>query len=113
MGFGTMNGPDGRPFKTRDGGTVKLVDLLDEAENGLYAGAGKEPAAGRRRTTHHRPLGGHRRSEIRRPVEEPQQRLHLQFRTDAQLRRQHRPYLLYAYTRVASVFRKAGLEMAR
>ena len=48
MGFGTMNGPDGRPFKTRDGGTVKLVvDLLDEAEaTGLCAGAGKEPAAG-------------------------------------------------------------------
>ncbi|MCL7462788.1 arginine--tRNA ligase [Pseudomonas sp. NW5] len=32
MGFGTMNGADGRPFKTRDGGTVKLIDLLDEAE---------------------------------------------------------------------------------
>ena len=33
MGFGTMNGPDGRPFKTRDGGVVKLIDLLDEAES--------------------------------------------------------------------------------
>src|SRR5690606_6614045 len=32
MGFGTMNGADGKPFKTRDGGTVKLIDLLDEAE---------------------------------------------------------------------------------
>ncbi|RYA88398.1 arginine--tRNA ligase, partial [Enterobacter cloacae complex sp. 743-2DZ2F-22B] len=32
MGFGTMNGADGRPFKTRDGGTVKLIDLLEEAE---------------------------------------------------------------------------------
>ncbi|MCB1757662.1 MAG: arginine--tRNA ligase, partial [Gammaproteobacteria bacterium] len=32
MGFGTMNGPDGKPFKTRDGGTVKLIDLLNEAE---------------------------------------------------------------------------------
>ncbi len=36
MGFGTMNGADGRPFKTRDGGTVKLVDLLDEAEERAY-----------------------------------------------------------------------------
>ena len=36
MGFGTMNGPDGRPFKTRDGGTVKLIDLLDEAEQRAY-----------------------------------------------------------------------------
>ena len=28
---GTINGPDGRPFKTRAGGTVRLADLLDEA----------------------------------------------------------------------------------
>ncbi|RYV03479.1 arginine--tRNA ligase [Shewanella sp. OPT22] len=31
LGFGTMNGEDGRPFKTRSGGVVKLADLLDEA----------------------------------------------------------------------------------
>jgi len=29
--FGTMLGEDGKPFKTRSGGTVKLKDLLDEA----------------------------------------------------------------------------------
>lgn len=29
--FGMMLGSDGKPFKTRSGGTVKLVDLLDEA----------------------------------------------------------------------------------
>ena len=28
-GFGTMNGPDGKPFKTRDGGVMPLKDLLD------------------------------------------------------------------------------------
>jgi arginyl-tRNA synthetase len=28
---GTINGPDGKPFKTRAGGTVRLADLLDEA----------------------------------------------------------------------------------
>ncbi len=32
VAFGTMMGPDNRPFKTREGGTVKLMDLLDEAE---------------------------------------------------------------------------------
>ena len=31
IGFGTMMGKDGKPFKTRSGDTVKLVDLLDEA----------------------------------------------------------------------------------
>lgn len=28
-GFGTMNGPDGKPFKTRDGGVMPLKDLLN------------------------------------------------------------------------------------
>ncbi len=31
VGFGTMMGDNGKPFKTRDGGTVKLMALLDEA----------------------------------------------------------------------------------
>jgi arginyl-tRNA synthetase len=28
LGFGTMNGPDGKPFKTRAGGVLKLHDLI-------------------------------------------------------------------------------------
>jgi arginyl-tRNA synthetase len=32
VAFGTMMGAGGKPFKTREGGTVKLMDLLDEAE---------------------------------------------------------------------------------
>ncbi len=31
IAFGTMMDKEGKPFKTRDGGTVKLIDLLDEA----------------------------------------------------------------------------------
>jgi len=31
VAFGTMMDKSGKPFKTRDGGTVKLIDLLDEA----------------------------------------------------------------------------------
>jgi arginyl-tRNA synthetase len=29
IGFGTMNGPDGKPFKTREGGVVRLADVID------------------------------------------------------------------------------------
>ncbi|GLP97425.1 arginine--tRNA ligase [Paraferrimonas sedimenticola] len=36
MGFGTMNGEDGKPFKTRSGDTVKLIDLLNEAEQRAF-----------------------------------------------------------------------------
>ena len=33
IAFGMMLDKSGRPFKTRDGGTVKLIDLIDEAVN--------------------------------------------------------------------------------
>lgn len=33
IGFGTVNGKDGKPFKTRSGGTMKLSELLDTVES--------------------------------------------------------------------------------
>ena len=33
IGFGTMNGKDGRPFKTRDGGIMSIRELMKEVEN--------------------------------------------------------------------------------
>jgi arginyl-tRNA synthetase len=35
--FGTMNGADGRPFRTRAGGIVKLADVLDLVDNAARA----------------------------------------------------------------------------
>lgn len=32
LGFGTMNGPDNKPFKTRDGGVLRLSYLLDDVK---------------------------------------------------------------------------------
>jgi arginyl-tRNA synthetase len=41
IGFGTVNGPDGKPFKTREGGVLRLADLnamaLEEADRKLGA----------------------------------------------------------------------------
>ena len=50
IGFGTMNGPDGRPFKTREGGVLKLHDLIEMTrakarERLKEAGAGSELSA--------------------------------------------------------------------
>jgi arginyl-tRNA synthetase len=47
IGFGTMNGADGKPFKTREGGVLKLRDLIDMAlgkarERLIAAGLGAE-----------------------------------------------------------------------
>lgn len=36
IGFGTMNGPDGKPFKTRAGGVMKLNDLITQATAEAY-----------------------------------------------------------------------------
>jgi len=112
MGFGTMNGADGRPFKTRDGGTVKLVDLLDEAEQRAYTlvkGKNPELDEAELRTIAHAvgigavkyaDLSKHRTSDYSFNFE-----LMLSFEGNTA------PYLLYAYTRVASVFRKLGSSM--
>ena len=109
MGFGTMNGADGRPFKTRDGGTVKLIDLLDEAEQRAYALVKeKNPDLEESRlreiarvvgigAVKYADLSKHRTSDY-------------SFNFDLMLNFEGNtaPYLLYAYTRVAGVFRKLG-----
>ncbi len=112
MGFGTMNGADGRPFKTRDGGTVKLVDLLDEAEQRAYnLVKGKNPDLDEAELRHiaravgigavkYADLSKHRTSDYSFNFE-----LMLSFDGNTA------PYLLYAYTRVVSVFRRLGTGM--
>jgi arginyl-tRNA synthetase len=109
MGFGTMNGADGRPFKTRDGGTVKLIDLLDEAEERAYVLVKeKNPSLEEAElreiaravgigAVKYADLSKHRTSDYSFNFE-----LMLSFEGNTA------PYLLYAYTRVASIFRKLG-----
>jgi arginyl-tRNA synthetase len=109
MGFGTMNGADGRPFKTRDGGTVKLIDLLDEAKERAYAlvkEKNPELAEAELRNiakavgisaVKYADLSKHRTSDYSFNFEQM-----LSFEGNTA------PYLLYAYTRVAGVFRKLG-----
>ena len=36
LGFGTMNGSDGKPFKTRDGGVMRLENLIRETKDEMY-----------------------------------------------------------------------------
>ena len=36
LGFGTMNGKDGKPFKTRDGGVMRLENLIREIDDEMY-----------------------------------------------------------------------------
>ena len=109
--FGTMMGADGRPFKTRSGGTVKLADLLveaveraeklvreknpdlDDSEIKLIArkvgiGAIKYADLSKTRTNDY--------------IFDWNAMLSFEGNTS--------PYLQYAYTRIRSIFRKAGIE---
>lgn len=36
IGFGTMNGKDGKPFKTRDGGVMRLEHLIADINEAVY-----------------------------------------------------------------------------
>ena len=36
IGFGTMNGKDGKPFKTRSGGVMRLEELISDTEDAVY-----------------------------------------------------------------------------
>ena len=36
LGFGTMNGKDGKPFKTRDGGVMRLESLINDINEEMY-----------------------------------------------------------------------------
>ncbi|HHS9505779.1 TPA: arginine--tRNA ligase [Raoultella planticola] len=109
--FGMMLGKDGKPFKTRAGGTVKLADLLDEAlerarrlvaeknpdmpadeleqlANAVGIGAVKYADLSKNRTTDY--------------VFDWDNMLAFEGNTA--------PYMQYAYTRVLSVFRKAEVD---
>ncbi len=36
LGFGTMNGKDGKPFKTREGGVMRLEQLIEDINRAIY-----------------------------------------------------------------------------
>ena len=36
LGFGTMNGKDGKPFKTREGGVMRLENLIRDIDEEMY-----------------------------------------------------------------------------
>lgn len=107
--FGTMLGPDGRPFQTKAGGTVKLKDLLDEAEERAFAlVTGKNPDLPedqRRSIAHAIGIGGVKYSDLSKDRTSD-----YTFSFDAMLATDGNtaPYMQYAYARVRSIFRKAA-----
>jgi len=120
VAFGTMMGLDGKPFKTREGGTVKLMDLLDEAERRAFdlvtAKNAEDVALDRAQ-----PLSDEQKKDIAHKVgigavkyaDLAQNRTSdYVFSWDKMLSLAGNtaPYMQYAYARVRSIFRKGGHE---
>ncbi len=109
--FGMMLGKDRRPFKTRSGGTIKLTDLLTEAEQrafDLVSERNPDIDEDRRReiaavvgigSVKYADLSQNRSSDY---VFSWGKMLSLDGNTA--------PYMQYAYARVKSIFRKAGMD---
>lgn len=114
VGFGVMLGEDGKPFKTRSGGTVKLAELLEEAEQRAFAVVSEKnpemPEAERRRIAHAVGIGAVKYADLSK-----NRNSDYMFSWDSMLAFEGNtaPYLQYAYTRIAGVFRRAeGFDAA-
>jgi arginyl-tRNA synthetase len=110
LAFGTMMGNDGKPFKTRTGGTVKLAELLIEAVE-------RAGNLVRERSTD---LSEHEITEIARKVgigsvkysDLSKTRTNdyiFSWESMLSFEGNTAPYMQYAFTRVQSIFRKAGV----
>ncbi len=106
--FGMMLGKDGRPFKTRSGGTVKLRDLLDEAESRvakLLNDRGSDLKGDERQNViHNIAIGAVKYADLSKNrttdyIFDWDQMLAFDGNTA--------PYLQYAYSRIRAIFRKA------
>lgn len=113
LAFGTMMGSDGKPFKTRTGGTVKLAELLEEAieratavvsEKNSELGAEEIKAIARKVG-----IGAVKYADLSKTRTND-----YLFNWDSMLSFEGNtaPYLQYAYTRVQSIFRKAEIDPA-
>lgn len=109
--FGMMLGKDGKPFKTRAGGTIKLSDLLDEAvERATRLVSEKNPdmpADELKQLANTVGIGAVKYADLSKSrttdyVFDWENMLAFEGNTA--------PYMQYAYTRVLSVFRKAGIN---
>ncbi|MGB9096986.1 arginine--tRNA ligase [Erwinia sp.] len=109
--FGMMLGKDGKPFKTRAGGTIKLSDLLDEAvERATRLVSEKNPdmpADELKALANSVGIGAIKYADLSKS-----RTTDYIFDWDNMLAFEGNtaPYMQYAYTRVLSVFRKAGID---
>jgi arginyl-tRNA synthetase len=109
LAFGTMMGKGGTPFKTRDGGTVKLIDLLDEAQQRAFdLVTEKNPdlnEATRKSIATTVGIGAVKYADLSKNRTSD---YIFDWNTMLSFEGNTAPYLQYAYARIQSIFRKMG-----
>jgi arginyl-tRNA synthetase len=111
--FGSVLGEDGKPFKTRSGETVKLSDLLDEAEERALKIVSEKnpdlPEDQKREIARVVGLGAVKYADLL-----PNRQSDYIFSWDKMLALQGNtaPYLQYAYARIRSIFRKGDVDLS-
>jgi len=111
MAFGTVMGEDGKPFKTRSGEVAKLADLLSEAQQRAYdLVKQKNPEMNEAELKSIGDVVGI--SAVKYADLSKTRTSDYVFSFDSMLSFEGNtaPYLLYAYTRVSSIFAKAGVS---
>ena len=110
--FGSILGDDGKPFKTRSGETVRLSELLDEAEERAFKAVSEKnpelPDPRRREIARIVGIGAVKYADLL-----PNRQSDYVFSWDKllALNGNTAPYLQYAYARIRSIFRKGNVEL--
>ena len=113
VGFGMMLGSDNRPFKTREGGTVKLMDLIDEAERRAFDLVTEKnrdlPEPDRRRIARVVGIGALKYADL---AQNRTKDYVFSWNKMLSLDGNTAPYMQYAFARIHSIARKGGVDLA-
>lgn len=109
--FGMMMGDDGKPFKTRTGGTIKLAELLDEAVvRAKDVIAEKNPDYSDEKLTEVAQKVGIGAVKFADLSKNRTSDYIFNWKTMLSFEGATAPYLQYAYSRIQSIFSKAGVN---
>jgi arginyl-tRNA synthetase len=111
LSYGTMMGKDGKPFKTRSGDTIKLVDLCEESVERAFAlVSAKNPELSEADRRHIADIVGI--AAVKYADLSKNRNSDYIFDWDSMLSFEGNtaPYMLYAYARIRSIFRRAELD---
>ncbi len=111
LSYGTMMGKDGKPFKTRSGDTIKLIDLIEEGiERAFRLVESKNPDLSEAEKQRIADIVGI--SAIKYADLSKNRNSDYIFDWDSMLSFEGNtaPYLLYAFARIRSIFRRAQLD---